>query len=435
MILLDLFSGIGGFSLGLDKWVTKHYYSEIDKHAIAIYKHNFKESIYVGSVESIGDIERPNIITFGSPCQDFSIAGKRSGLEGSRSSLIQYALNTISKFRPDVFIWENVKGVFSSNDGADFWAIVKAFADIGGYRLEWQLLNTAWFLPQNRERIYLIGHLAEGSTRNIFPIGEDNTEVETNRIKIIGTTKSDTADGTNSRSLVYSDDGIVTALDATMWKQPKQILVEPVCMTRKSFDGNEADGKRAWREHKTPNQSPVLNAQMGMGGDNVPYVVESNAVEVLDDYNSRIRDDGNTCSITPNTGSKTRRNGQKLILTNSIRRLTEIDTIQSNAVEVKAVKVSGDRGKQKTYTGDNIGSLSANPMSDNLPKVSIGNNSIRRLTEIECERLQGFPDNWTQYGDYNEVKKVSKTQRYKCLGNAVTVNVVRAIGTKLFEEN
>ena len=216
MILLDLFSGIGGFSLGLDKWVTKHYYSEIDKHAIAIYKHNFKESIYVGSVESIGDIERPNIITFGSPCQDFSIAGKRSGLEGSRSSLIQYALNTISKFRPDVFIWENVKGVFSSNDGADFWAIVKAFADIGGYRLEWQLLNTAWFLPQNRERIYLIGHLAEGSTRNIFPIGEDNTEVETNRIKIIGTTKSDTADGTNSRSLVYSDDGIVTALDATI---------------------------------------------------------------------------------------------------------------------------------------------------------------------------------------------------------------------------
>ena len=378
MILLDLFSGIGGFSLGLDKWVTKHYYSEIDKHAIAIYKHNFKESIYVGSVESIGDIERPNIITFGSPCQDFSIAGKRSGLEGSRSSLIQYALNTISKFRPDVFIWENVKGVFSSNDGADFWAIVKAFADIGGYRLEWQLLNTAWFLPQNRERIYLIGHLAEGSTRNIFPIGEDNTEVETNRIKIIGTTKSDTADGTNSRSLVYSDDGIVTALDATMWKQPKQILVEPVCMTRKSFDGNEADGKRAWREHKTPNQSPVLNAQMGMGGDNVPYVVES------------------------------------------------------NAVEVKMIQNSGDIGNRKLSESNIAYSLRCSQGSDGGQSL-VSNNSIRRLTEIECERLQGFPDNWTQYGDYDEVKKVSKTQRYKCLGNAITVNVVREIGRRIYD--
>ena len=410
MILLDLFSGIGGFSLGLDKWVTKHYYSEIDKHAIAIYKHNFKESIYVGSVESIGDIERPNIITFGSPCQDFSIAGKRSGLEGSRSSLIQYALNTISKFRPDVFIWENVKGVFSSNDGADFWAIVKAFADIGGYRLEWQLLNTAWFLPQNRERIYLIGHLAEGSTRNIFPIGEDGKICNRHR---------------EIKKKIHPNNNAITQCSRqySNW-----------CGDFIQVDDYRIDEGLRLRGN---NISPTLTSSKT--GENIssspPLIVASNAVEVLDDYNSRIRDDGNTCSITPNTGSKTRRNGQKLILTNSIRRLTEIDTIQSNAVEVKAVKVSGDRGKQKTYTGDNIGSLSANPMSDNLPKVSIGNNSIRRLTEIECERLQGFPDNWTQYGDYNEVKKVSKTQRYKCLGNAVTVNVVRAIGTKLFEEN
>ena len=410
MILLDLFSGIGGFSLGLDKWVTKHYYSEIDKHAIAIYKHNFKESIYVGSVESIGDIERPNIITFGSPCQDFSIAGKRSGLEGSRSSLIQYALNTISKFRPDVFIWENVKGVFSSNDGADFWAIVKAFADIGGYRLEWQLLNTAWFLPQNRERIYLIGHLAEGSTRNIFPIGESD-----------GGSDEGSVESTNVRCL--QGGGHSGGHHSSM-----TLLVEP---PHKIADYRIDEGLRI----RNNNISPTLTSSKT--GENIssspPLIVASNAVEVLDDYNSRIRDDGNTCAITPNTGSKTRRNGQKLILTNSIRRLTEIDTIQSNAVEVKAVKVSGDRGKQKTYTGDNIGSLSANPMSDNLPKVSIGNNSIRRLTEIECERLQGFPDNWTQYGDYDEVKKVSKTQRYKCLGNAVTVNVVREIGRRFYD--
>ena len=360
MILLDLFSGIGGFSLGLDKWVTKHYYSEIDKHAIAIYKHNFKESEYVGSVESIGDIERPNIITFGSPCQDFSIAGKRSGLEGSRSSLIQYALNTISKFRPDVFIWENVKGVFSSNDGADFWAIVKAFADIGGYRLEWQLLNTAWFLPQNRERIYLIGHLAEGSTRNIFPIGKSD-----------GGSDEGSVESTNVRCL--QGGGHSGGHHSSM-----TLLIEPVCMTRKSFDGNEADGKRAWREHKTPNQSPVLNAQMGMGGDNVPYVVES------------------------------------------------------NAVEVKMIQNSGDIGNRKLSESNIAYSLRCSQGSDGGQSL-VSNNSIRRLTEIECERLQGFPDNWTQYGDYDEVKKVSKTQRYKCLGNAVTVNVVREIGRRIYD--
>ena len=344
MILLDLFSGIGGFSLGLDKWVTKHYYSEIDKHAIAIYKHNFKESIYVGSVESIGDIERPNIITFGSPCQDFSIAGKRSGLEGSRSSLIQYALNTISKFRPDVFIWENVKGVFSSNDGADFWAIVKAFADIGGYRLEWQLLNTAWFLPQNRERIYLIGHLAEGSTRNIFPIGEDDPSYNRSKTR----TKSK------------------TNISATIAGHEK-------CRKENSFV--IVDRKLSPKNQQ--NRAACLSGGAHSGGNH-------------SDMDLLLR--------------------------------------EPDAVEYRRYKkdpLSGDEISPTIYPS----AMAKN--SDNNVTIK-SNNSIRRLTEIECERLQGFPDNWTQYGDYDEVKKVSKTQRYKCLGNAVTVNVVRAIGTKLF---
>ncbi len=92
MSILDLFSGVGGFSLGLTRAgvkITKHYYSEIDKYAIAVYKHNFKDAKYVGDVTTISGIERPNIITFGSPCQDFSIAGKRAGMGGKRSSLIE----------------------------------------------------------------------------------------------------------------------------------------------------------------------------------------------------------------------------------------------------------------------------------------------------------------------------------------------------------
>jgi DNA (cytosine-5)-methyltransferase 1 len=180
VVLLDLFSGIGGFPKGLESAgfnITDHYFSEIDKHAIANYKHNFKDAQYVGSVTDVRGSQlpqRPNIITFGSPCQDFSLAGKRKGMEGERSSLVSHAIRLITECRPDVFIWENVKGTFSSNNGADFWAIIQAFANIGQYRLEWQLLNTAWLLPQNRERIYLIGHLGEGSGRFVFPFGEDD---------------------------------------------------------------------------------------------------------------------------------------------------------------------------------------------------------------------------------------------------------------------
>lgn len=138
--LLDLFSGIGGFHLGLERagFEVESYFSEIDKYAIQVYQNNFKEAKYVGSVTDVhgGQLPKIDAITFGSPCQDFSLAGKRQGMGGERSSLITEAIRLIRECRPRFFIWENVKGTFSSNNGADFWAIIQAFANIGGYRLK-----------------------------------------------------------------------------------------------------------------------------------------------------------------------------------------------------------------------------------------------------------------------------------------------------------
>lgn len=175
MVLLELFSGIGGFSKGLETagyTFDKVYFSEIDKHAIANFKYNFPYAEHIGTVTNIGEvgIERPHIVTFGSPCQNFSAIGDGKGLQGRESHLVRYAVEAVRRFRPDVFIWENVKGIFFARHRPDFWGIVKAFADIGGYRLEWQLCNTAWFLPQNRERMYLVGRVADRCTADLFPL-------------------------------------------------------------------------------------------------------------------------------------------------------------------------------------------------------------------------------------------------------------------------
>ncbi len=125
IILLDLFSGTGGFAKGFLNAgfrIKQHYFSEIDKYSVANYQNNFKDAKNLGDITQIKgtQIQRPTIITFGSPCQDISIAGKRKGLKGKRSNLFFEAVRIIRECRPDVFIFENVKGLFSSTQGNDF---------------------------------------------------------------------------------------------------------------------------------------------------------------------------------------------------------------------------------------------------------------------------------------------------------------------------
>ena len=172
---IDLFSGIGGFTLGLQNAgieFDRHYFSEIDKNAISIYKKHFPAAKALGDVTTIRTFSgiSADLITFGFPCQDLSYAGKRQGLAGARSGLFFEALRIVRQVKPKYFIFENVKGLFTSDGGADFVRCLREIADIGLYDCEWQLVNTSWILPQNRERIYFIGHLRGASSPKVFPI-------------------------------------------------------------------------------------------------------------------------------------------------------------------------------------------------------------------------------------------------------------------------
>ena len=386
---LDLFSGIGGFHLGFERagYEITSYFSEIDKHAVAVYKHQFPTSTYVGSVTNVRGADLPsiNLITFGSPCQDFSLAGNRKGMEGQRSSLVLEAIRLISECRPSVFVWENVKGTFSSNDGADFWAIIQAFANIGGYRLEWQLLNTSWFLPQNRERIYLVGYSTTtgGDWRGVFPIGENDSRTNTIEVKQIGT-RLDSNGGTQpyQQDRVYDADGIVPALN-----QGKSDLILRIKSATSSGYEEATSGDTIYTS-RTQSET-----RRGRVGKQKAQTLETSC---------------NQAVVQPNyTYEK---------VNETIRRNNFVEG------EVKAMdlynKTLRDESPALTMPEHNGVSL-------------FDGYRIRRLTPIECERLQGFQDQHTAYGNYDgEVKPMSNSQRYKQLGNAVTVNVVAAVAKK-----
>ena len=396
--LLDLFSGIGGFHLGLSQagFKVNSYYSEIDKYAIKTYNHNFKNSTYVGSVTDVQGAELPriNAITFGSPCQDFSLAGKRKGMEGSRSSLILEAIRLIEECRPDFFIWENVKGTFSSNNRQDFAAILQAFTNIGGYRLEWQLLNTKWFLPQNRERIYLVGYAPNRSRGQVFPIGEIFGK-DDDKISLFG----DTNKG-GERGAIHNTNAIMSCLSATDYKQPKQIKVKSA--TKKGYEiATTGDSVNL--------SQPNSKTRRGRVGKQQAQTLETSCNQAVIGYTRdkkgkvtsyHEKDEANTLHSSSGGGGNTDQYITKKKIT---------------AIALNRSKTFGQAERE----GDAYTIRSSEPNGVNI------NKNIRRLTPIECERLQGFPDNWTLAEDNSD------TQRYKMCGNAVTVDVVREVAKRI----
>jgi len=171
MNVLSLFSGVGGFDLGLEQaGMTTIYQCEWDKHATNILNRHWPHIPKWGDITTLTAQEilrhgtPPDVVAWGSPCQDLSVAGKRAGLEGERSGLFHEGMRLIRELRketnneyPRISIWENVAGALSSNNGADFGVILDEMAEAGAMVIEWSLLDAQHFgIPQRRRRVFVI---------------------------------------------------------------------------------------------------------------------------------------------------------------------------------------------------------------------------------------------------------------------------------------
>ena len=336
MRYIELFAGVGGFRLGIERAFSVQpqdaelqleqslssdngeqlqrtpscvFANEWDKYAAQTYNKNFGGQIDTRDITTISTDKIPDhdLLVGGFPCQAFSVAGKRLGFNETRGTLFFEIARILADKKPRHLLLENVKGLLSHDSGRTFQTILKVLADLG-YGVEWQVLNSKDFgVPQNRERVFIVGHLGGISGRKVFPIFGSSSEAEST---------------------------IHPTIDANYYKGPS--------------------------------------------------------------------------------------NQRRMVA------MTEIRTDEAKAIRRESQRAGRDfsprRGKVLVPRADEIG----NTVTATQTKEHLLSNGarIRRLTPVECERLQGFPDNWTA--------GVSDTQRYKQMGNAVTVNVIEAVVRRMY---
>jgi DNA (cytosine-5)-methyltransferase 1 len=248
----SMFAGCGGGDLGLTQAGWKCVWSnEIDKNACKIYRKNFGENELVErDIRDISTKQIPdfNLLIGGFPCQSFSLAGKRKGTTENRGTLFTQIVRVASAKRPKLLLLENVKGLLSSDDGRDFAKIIRVLGNLG-YILEWQVLNSKYFgVPQNRERVFIIGHLGTESSRQIFPIGESKQEIYT-KPKVILEGKIYPCGRSSMSQRVFDKNGPCTALTTQQRGIPKieedkgiRILTPLECERLQGFPDNWSEG-------------------------------------------------------------------------------------------------------------------------------------------------------------------------------------------------
>lgn len=379
MKFLDLFAGIGGFRLGMESAGHKCIgFCEIDKFARESYKaiHNTKGEIELHDItavsdESIRGIGSVDIICGGFPCQAFSIAGNRRGFEDTRGTLFFEIARFASILRPKYLFLENVKGLLNHENGITFETIISTLDELG-YNVEWQVLNSKDFgVPQNRERVFIIGHLRGECTRRVFPLSGKNQPTRSQSVVKIGNVNPS---GNGMNGEVYQADGLAPTLTTNKGEGQKIAIKSN---TIKQFGVLQPNFNQCGVIYETDGIAPTIRTYQGGGLEPKIRVKEATSKGYAE---AEVGDSVNLSH--PNSKTRQGRVGKQVANT--------------------------------LLTGESQGVIE--------PDFR-----IRKLTPRECWRLQGFPD-WA----FDKAQEVnSNSQLYKQAGNSVTVNVIAAIAKEL----
>lgn len=446
MKFFDAFAGIGGFRLGMER--AGHQCvggSEIDKYARAIYERRFgKEDTHLGDIRAIDAAKLPDfdVLCGGFPCQAFSVAGRRGGFSDTRGTLF-FEIARIAKAKaPHTMFLENVKGLLSHDRGWTFWTILRTLDELG-YDTSWQVLNSVARVPQNRERVFIVARSRTRRFREVFPFTSSDlrhpctheaTQGEGERVlddggQVAGTVRPGARSACNSTIIdTTADHGDTTGtIDANYYKGGPRTLVE---LTEGVGDA-----------HRIYDSEGVAKTLKGLGGGQGAktglYLIRKN----MKGKESKLKEGKYMeCGERASTIMSKADYNPKVVYKQGFG----ADSNMKESDIVPPLKASdckyGDttpfivQGNQrKEYLEkDETGAIQSSMTGNQVSRVLTPESRIRRLTPLECERLQGFPDNWTSEGIMNgKLVKISDTQRYKVCGNSVTVDIIHEIAKRL----
>jgi DNA (cytosine-5)-methyltransferase 1 len=416
-------------------------FSEIEKFPSEVLAHHYPTVTNFGDMTKYKEwsLNDPiGLLVGGTPCQSFSVAGLRKGLDDPRGNLALTYLGILDHFRPKWCVWENVPGVLSSGGGRDFGAFLGALGELG-YGFAYRVLDAQNFgVAQRRRRVFVVGCLGDwraaaevlfesdclrGDIKKSRKEGQDPAAFTTSSFgnygEGVGTIRATGGDlGGGSETLYVPD----TARCLTRGVAQKNDYETDTFVT-KVYETHPADS----RVKEMGNVCQTVTSRWGTGGGNVPIAIQGNLVG---------RDKGGPQGVGVSEGqtmytlTKADVHAVAFGWQNSQSQSMSVDTITPTLDKSKTPAVFCD-----TYNGTIQGDVSATMTADMAgpthsgPKV-MQNMAVRRLSPVECERLQGFPDNYTNIKD-----KCPDGPRYKAMGNSMAVPVMRWIGERINKVN
>jgi DNA (cytosine-5)-methyltransferase 1 len=423
MRYLSVCSGIEAASVAWEPlgW-TPVGFSEIEPFPCKVLQHHYPNVKNYGDMTKYKewDIDRDSVdlLVGGTPCQAFSVAGLRKGLEDPRGNLSLVFVGMVEHFKPEWVVWENVPGVLSSNGGRDFGSFIGALANIG-YGFSWRCLDAKHFgVPQRRRRIFLVGH-SSGDPRRAAEVLFEPEGLRGNFTKSRKTGEDTARCLTTGTDIRYD------------WETETLVPV--------MYENHPNDS----RITGPVDPSPTVAARWGTGGGNTPLVQhtfrKSRRAQSTEDYETWIPDNVTNTLNCFDIGDI--RSVDIVTAPIPIQDVRPIDKGQNGL----GIGKEGDpsytldkmatQGVAQAFNHQSGGDMRGIELRD-LPQLQacqqtsiLHKMAVRRLTPTECERLQGFPDGYTDIRPNG--KDTPDGPRYKALGNSMAVPCMRWLGKRI----